>query len=72
MVPCWSCCGAGQDTLSVRDVAELVLTRGVTVTPQTARAGEERRAPLLTARVKARGRGTAGRTWHGGGEGRDG
>jgi transposase-like protein len=50
--------------LSLRDVAELLLTRGFTVPHETVRAWEQRFAPLLTARLKARRRGKAGRTWH--------
>jgi len=38
-----------QDKLSLRNVAEMCLTRGVTVTHETVRAWEERLAPLLTA-----------------------
>jgi len=50
-----------QYKLSLRNVAEMVLTRGFTFTHETAPAGEERLAPPLTARLKARGRGKAGR-----------
>jgi len=49
------------------DVAVLVgmfLTRGFTFTHETVRAWGERRAPLLTAQLKAKRRGKAGRTWH--------
>ncbi len=53
-----------QDKLSLRNVAEMFLTRGFTVTHETAPAWEERFAPLLTAQLKARRRGKAGRTWH--------
>jgi len=53
-----------QDKLSLRNVAAMVLTRGVTVTHETVRAWEERLAPLLTERLKPRRRGKAGRTWH--------
>ncbi len=53
-----------QDKLSLRNVAEMVLTRGATFTQETVRDGEERFAPLLTAGLKARRRGKAGRTWH--------
>jgi len=53
--------GRLQYTLSLRNVAEMVLTRGFSFTHETAPAGEERFAPLLTARLKARGRGKAGR-----------
>ncbi len=50
--------------LSLRNVAEMFLTRGFTFTHETVRAWEERLAPLLTAQLKARRRGKAGRTWH--------
>ncbi len=53
-----------QYKLSLRNVAEMFLTRGFTFTHETAPAWEERFAPLLTARLKARRRGKAGRTWH--------
>ncbi len=53
-----------RDKLSLRNVAEMVLTRGFTFTHETAPAWEERLAPLLTAQLKARRRGKAGRTWH--------
>jgi len=42
----------------------MFLTRGFTFTHETAPAWEERFAPLLTARLKARRRGKAGRKWH--------
>ncbi len=42
----------------------MVLTRGFSFTHETVRAWEERFAPLLTAQVKAKRRGKAGRTWH--------
>jgi len=50
-----------QDKLSMCNVAEMVLTRGFTFTHETVRAWEERLAPPLTARLKAKGRGKAGR-----------
>jgi len=56
--------GRLQDKLSLRHVAEMVLTRGFTFTHETVRDWEERFAPLLTARLKARRRGKAGRKWH--------
>jgi len=37
-------------TLSLRDLAEMVLTRGFTFTQETVREWEERFAPLLTER----------------------
>jgi len=42
----------------------MVLTRGFSFTHETASAWEERLAPLLTAQLKARRRGKAGRIWH--------
>jgi len=53
-----------QYKLSLRNVAEMFLTRGFTVTHETVRDWEERFAPLLTARLKARRRGKVGRKWH--------
>ena len=53
-----------QYKLSLRNVAEMFLTRGFTFTHETAPAWEERLAPLLTERLKARRRGKAGRKWH--------
>ena len=50
--------------LSLRNVAEMFLTRGFTFTHETVREWEERFAPLLTAQLKAKRRGKAGRTWH--------
>jgi transposase-like protein len=46
--------------LRLRDVAELLRMRGGTGTHATVRAWEERFAPLLSARLQARRRGTAG------------
>src|SRR6516164_2889344 len=51
--------------LSLRDLAEMLLTRGFTVTHETVRVWEERFAPLLTAQLKVQRRGKAGRRWHG-------
>ena len=53
--------GRFQDKLSLRNVAEMFLTHGFSFTHETAPAWEERFAPLLTARLKARRRGKAGR-----------
>ncbi len=53
-----------QYKLSLRNVAEMILTRGFTFTHETVRAWEERLVPLLTGRLKARRRGKVGRTWH--------
>jgi len=56
--------GRFRSKLSPRNVAGMALTWGFTFTHETAPAWEERPAPLLTARLKARRRGKAGRTWH--------
>jgi len=50
--------------LSLRDLAELVLTRGFTFTHETVRDWEERFAPLLTERLRTKRRGKAGLQWH--------
>jgi len=50
--------------LSLRDLAEMFLTRGFTFTHETVREWEERFAPLLTERLRAKRRGKAGRRWN--------
>ncbi len=50
--------------LSLRDLAEMFLTRGFTFTHETVREWEERFAPLLTARLRTKRRGKAGVRWH--------
>jgi len=50
--------------LSLRDLAEMFLTRGFTFTHETVREWEERFAPLLTERLRAKRRGKAGLKWH--------
>ena len=50
--------------LSLRDLAEMFLTRGFTFTHETVREWEERFAPLLTAWLRAKRRGKAGQKWH--------
>ncbi|MDP9375557.1 MAG: IS6 family transposase [Chloroflexota bacterium] len=50
--------------LSLRDLAELFLPRGVLFTHEAVREWEARFAPLLTARLRAQRRGRAGRSWH--------
>jgi len=47
--------------LSLRDLAEMFLTRGFTVTHETVREWETRFAPLLTERLRAKRRGKAGK-----------
>src|SRR6478672_9381963 len=50
--------------LSLRDVAEMFLTRGFTFTHEAVRAWEERFTPLLTERLRVKRRGKAGPKWH--------
>jgi transposase-like protein len=50
--------------LSLRDLAEMFLERGFAFSHETVRAWEARVAPLLTERLRARRRGTAGVKWH--------
>ena len=54
-VPSWSWLGRFHDTLSLRHVAEMALTRGCTVTHETVRCGEERFAPCSPPGGKAAG-----------------
>jgi putative transposase len=50
-------------TLSLRDVAELLLDRGFTVTHEAVRDWEERFTPWLSEQLWARRRGKAGVSW---------
>ncbi len=50
--------------LSLRDLAEMFLPRGVVFTHETVRDWEGRFAPLLTARLRAKRGGRAGRSWY--------
>ncbi len=50
--------------LSLRDLAEMFLERGFTFTHEAVREWEERFAPLLTERLRAKRRGKAGRSWY--------
>jgi putative transposase len=50
--------------LSLRDLAEMFLERGFVFTHETVRDWEARFAPLLTAQLRAKRRGTAGSKWH--------
>ena len=50
--------------LSLRDLAEMFLERGFVFTHEAVREWEERFAPLLTERLRAKRRGTAGRSWY--------
>ncbi len=47
--------------LSLRDLAEMFLKRGFTFTHETVREWEERFAPLLTERLRAKRQGKAGK-----------
>ncbi len=49
--------------LSLRDLAEMFLPRGVVFTHEAVRDWEARFAPLLTARLRAKRRGRAGRPY---------
>ena len=51
-------------TLSLRDVVELCLLRGVELTHETVRDWEQRFAPYLTATMKKRRRGQCSSRWH--------
>lgn len=51
-------------TLRLRDVAEMFLTRGFTFTHETVWEWEARFASLVTTRLRAKRRGTAGTRWH--------
>ena len=53
-----------RDTLSCRDIAEMRLERGFSVTPETIREWECRFAPRVTERLRAKRRGRAGRSWY--------
>ncbi len=50
--------------LSLRDLAEMFLERGLAFTHETVRDWEARFAPLLTAHLRAKRRGQAGRSWY--------
>lgn len=50
--------------LSLRNLAEMFLTRGFVFSHQAVRDWEARFAPLLTARLRARRRGQGGANWH--------
>ena len=50
--------------LSLRDLAEMFLTRGFSFTHEAVREWEVRFAPLLTARLRSKRRGKAGIKWH--------
>ena len=50
--------------LGLRDVAELLLQRGYTISHETIRAWEFRFAPLISAALRTRRHGRAGRSWY--------
>jgi len=50
--------------LSLRDLAEMFLERGFVFSHEAVRDWEARCAPLLTERLRAKRRGTAGTRWH--------
>ena len=50
--------------LSLRDLAEMFLTRGFVFTHETVRDWEARFAPLLAEHLRAKRRGQAGRSWY--------
>ncbi len=50
--------------LSLRDLAEMFLPRGVVFTHEAVRDWEARFAPLLAARLRAERRGQTGRSWY--------
>lgn len=50
--------------LSLRDLAEMFLTRGVVFTHEAVREWEERFAPLLTAHLRPKRRGQTGASWY--------
>ncbi len=50
--------------LSLSDLAEMFLERGFVFTHEAVRDWEARFAPLLTAQLRAKRRGTAGSKWH--------
>jgi putative transposase len=50
--------------LSLRDVAEMFLARGLTFTHETVREWEARFAPLIADQLRAKRQGQAGTSWH--------
>jgi transposase-like protein len=51
--------------LRLRDLAEVLLERGLAFTHETVRAWEARFAPLITQQLRAKRQGKAGRSWPG-------
>ena len=60
---CWGC-GRLRYKLSLRDLAEMFLDRGLTFTYETVREWETRCAPLLTEQLRTKRRGQAGQSWY--------
>src|SRR3954464_12198558 len=50
--------------LSLRDLPEMFLVRGYVFTHEAVREWEERFAPVLSAQLKAKRRGQAGKSWY--------
>ena len=50
--------------LGLRDVAELLLQRGYTISHETVRAWEFRFTPLISDQLRTRRTGRAGRSWY--------
>jgi transposase-like protein len=50
--------------VSLRDLTEMFLVRGYAFTHEAVREWEERFAPLLSAQLKAKRRGQAGKSWY--------
>ena len=50
--------------LSLRDLVEMFAVRGYEFTHKTVRVWEAQFAPLLSAQLKAKRRGTAGKSWY--------
>jgi putative transposase len=49
--------------LSLRDLPEMFLERGLVFTPETVREGEAQRAPVLSEMVRKHRRGRLGPSW---------
>jgi putative transposase len=53
-----------KQTLSLRDLAEILLLRGLVFSHEAIRDWEARLAPLLTDALRKRRKGKAGRSWY--------
>ena len=60
----WSSFGGYGYKLSLRDLAEMFLIRGIVFTHEAVRDWEARLSPLLTDALRQRRRGKAGRSWY--------